>query len=381
MRLLYFTRDYTTHDHRFLQAFTSRGLEVGYLRLEDSGIAYETRAVPDGVQEVAWSGGKTRAETPEQWLALMPDFARVLSEYAPDVLYAGPVQSCGFMGAMAGHRPLAIMSWGSDVLRDSARSPLWRWMTSYALARADLLVCDSNTVVDRARELGDLRDSAILSFPWGPDLPEGLVADSRGRGRHIRSRLEWAGCRVVLSTRAWEPVYGVDTVLEAFRQARQVDPDLRLVLLGEGSLGVEFRLYLEEHDLLGVVHSPGLIARKEVLDYFSAADIYVSAAHSDGTSVSLLEAMEFGPAIVVTDIPSNREWIEPGRNGWLAEAGRPDSFSAALLAASRQPDEERERYSRRNREVLRECAVWEENADTLVRAVLRISDEHASSRT
>ena len=186
---------------------------------------------------------------------------------------------------------------------------------------------------------------------------------------------------MVLSTRAWEPVYGVDTVLEAFRQARQVDPDLRLVLLGEGSLGIEFRLYLEEHDLLGVVHSPGLIARKEVLDYFSAADIYVSAAHSDGTSVSLLEAMEFGPAIVVTDIPSNREWIEPGRNGWLAEAGRPDSFSAALLAASRQPDEERERYSRRNREVLRECAVWEENADTLVRAVLRISDEHASSRT
>ena len=51
--------------------------------------------------------------------------------------------------------------------------------------------------------------------------------------------------------------------------------------------------------------------------YLNAADIYVSTSLSDGTSLSLLEAMACSLPVVVTDIPANKEWITDGHNGFL----------------------------------------------------------------
>ena len=48
MRLLYFSRDYTTHDHRFLSALAKTEHQVSYLRLERRGHQLEERAAAAG---------------------------------------------------------------------------------------------------------------------------------------------------------------------------------------------------------------------------------------------------------------------------------------------------------------------------------------------
>ena len=45
----------------------------------------------------------------------MPAFEAVLESVKPDLVHAGPVQSCGLMTALTGFRPFVLMSWGSDV--------------------------------------------------------------------------------------------------------------------------------------------------------------------------------------------------------------------------------------------------------------------------
>lgn len=97
MRILYFTRDYTTHDRRFLEKMAQSRHAIFFLRLEDDGIDYENRPLPDGIVPVIWQGGKSPARTPENWIRLMPDLSRVLNEVRPDLVHAGPVQSCAFM--------------------------------------------------------------------------------------------------------------------------------------------------------------------------------------------------------------------------------------------------------------------------------------------
>jgi len=52
-------------------------------------------------------------------------------------------------------------------------------------------------------------------------------------------------------------------------------------------------------------------------DLLKTADVYVSAAASDGTSASLLEAMASGVFPVVARIPANVAWIEHGVSGLL----------------------------------------------------------------
>ena len=45
------------------------------------------------------------------------------------------------------------------------------------------------------------------------------------------------------------------------------------------------------------------------------ADVYVSLAESDGTSIALLEALALGAVPVLSDIPANRAWVRDGETG------------------------------------------------------------------
>ena len=58
MRVLYFTRDYTPHDHRFLTSLAESGNEVYFLRLERRGQQLEDRSLPPLVRQVTWAGGQ-----------------------------------------------------------------------------------------------------------------------------------------------------------------------------------------------------------------------------------------------------------------------------------------------------------------------------------
>ena len=154
MRILYFSRDYTTHDRRFL-AKISQHHEVFFLRLEDDGIAHEKRLVPDGVNVVPGFASGVRSTTPESRLRLMPEYQDVIEQIRPDLIHAGPVQSCGFMTALSGFHPFLLTSWGSDILVDADRDAFWRWMTRLALDHSDMFFCDCAEVSARAREIGD----------------------------------------------------------------------------------------------------------------------------------------------------------------------------------------------------------------------------------
>jgi glycosyltransferase involved in cell wall biosynthesis len=75
------------------------------------------------------------------------------------------------------------------------------------------------------------------------------------------------------------------------------------------------------------------VRHNDLPDYFRSADLYVSASRSDGSSVTLLEAMASGLPAVVSDIPSNLEWVESGVHGWTFRDGDPHSLAEAILDA------------------------------------------------
>jgi glycosyltransferase involved in cell wall biosynthesis len=87
------------------------------------------------------------------------------------------------------------------------------------------------------------------------------------------------------------------------------------------------------------------------------SDIYVSTSLSDGTSVSLLEAMAAGGFPVVTDIPANREWIKDGENGFLVPVNEAGLLAKRIVSAIR--DEDLLQRSRTdNLRTVEERALW-----------------------
>ena len=360
MRVIYFSQDYTPHDHRFLAALAKTEHEVNYLRLEDGGRELESRPLPERVSLIDWWGGRRRLGWNELPRARR-EVRAVLDRIRPDLVHAGPVQGPAFLTALAGFRPLVTMSWGSDLLW-KARRGLDRWKARLTLGRSNVLVCDSEPVLQRAVELG-MPAERIVKFPWGVDLDH----FSPGPASELRRALGWENEFVVISTRAWEPLMGIEVLIEGFVRAAAGCPELRLLLLGSGSLETEIQNRISLGGAEHQVHFAGQIEFARLPEMYRAADLYVSASHSDGSSVSLLEAMACGLPALVSDIPGNREWVEPQVSGWWFRDNSGSDLAHQLRqAVSRRAD--LPHMGRSSRRVGETRADWSQNFGRLAEA-------------
>jgi glycosyltransferase involved in cell wall biosynthesis len=354
-RILYFTREYNTHDHRFLSALAKSEHKVYYLWLESRKIPLEDRALPPEIEQVHWAGGRGLASL-KHGPKLLLDLKRVIQEVKPDLIQAGPIQRTAFLTALAGFRPLVSMSWGYDLIRDANRNAFWRLATRYTLKRSAVMVGDSNVIRKLAVSHG-MPDERIVTFPWGIDLAH----FNPGTANHKHTGFN------LLSTRGWEPIYGVDVIANAFVTAARERPELCLTMLGNGSQAGMLRQIFTRAGLQDRVTFPGLVSQADLPRYYRSADLYLSASHSDGTSISLLEAMACGTPALVSDIPGNREWVEPGINGWRFPDGDADALAQAIL----QVIEQRGRLTEMGaaaRALTEKRANWEQNFQNLYKA-------------
>lgn len=368
VKVLYLSDNTSGHNQRFLEKLSQAGLEVWFL--DPTSNCGAEGWLPEGVHWVRTNRTLPRNSDPATFAGFLPEFQRLLGEIGPDLVHAGPIQSCGHLAALSNYHPWLLTSWGSDLLFHAQRGPEWKRATEVALSRADAFFCDCDAVRARAKQLVEMPDSRILQFPWGIRRgsfgPVGALPSEEVFTRE-------PGTQVFISTRSWEPLYGIDTLLQAFQRAYRVDSSLRLLLLGSGSEAGRVREFVDVHRLSRVIRTPGTYGKEDMPKWFRAADAYISCTQSDGTSISLLEAMATGLPVVVTDIPSNREWVEEGHNGWLAPARSTEEFADRLLRAAHLSPEQRSLFSERNQRIVKERADWDRNFPRLLEMYERLT--------
>ena len=353
-RLIYFSRDYTTHDHRFLAALAESQYETYFLQLEHGKIQLEDRSLPAGIRRLHWPGVNSQF-SPGKAPQATAKLRKLIRQVQPDLIHAGPIQSCAFLTALSGYQPLVSMSWGYDLLQDADRSWFWRKITQYTLRRSMRLITDCQTVLDKAAELG-MQKERIAAFPWGVDLAR-FTPGKYPPGDYDQFTL--------LSTRSWEPIYGVDVIANAFVKAARRNENLRMIMLGNGSQASLLREIFDHGCVMEKVFFPGQVSQSELPRYYQMADLYISASHIDGSSVSLMEALACGRPVIVTDIPGNREWVEPEVNGWLFNDGDNDDLAEKILLAAEQP-KKLASMSISARQLADERADWDRNFPVLL---------------
>jgi L-malate glycosyltransferase len=356
-RILYFSRDFTVHDRRFLTALARTEHQVYFLRLEKGANALDENLLPPEIQLVDWAGGK-EAYHDEQRSQRLADLKRVIKQVKPDLIQAGPLHLSAYLAARSGFQPLVSMSWGYDLLYDAKRSPQVRRAIRYTLAHSAAMVGDCNTIRQLVASYG-MPNERIVTFPWGIDL------------EHFRPAAKTLNFQPstfnLLSTRAWEPIYGVDVIVRAFAQAAKIRPELCLVMLGGGTQAALVRQILQDGGVLDKVQFPGWVGEDELPRFYQEADLYLSATHSDGASISLLEALACGTPVVVSDIPGNREWVEPGVQGWRFPDGDAEALARCILNGFDQRDHLPE-MRRAARILAEQRADWKRNFPELFKA-------------
>jgi glycosyltransferase involved in cell wall biosynthesis len=200
-------------------------------------------------------------------------------------------------------------------------------------------------------------------FPQGIELdifkPQPDVRDV------LRHQLGWSDKKILVMTRQLKAVYGVDVFIKALKIIVQQDKDIRAVIIGDGPLENQLKDLSLSLGLGDIAKVTGKLNRRDLVNYLNAADIYVSTSYSDGTSLSLLEAMAVGLPAVVTDLPANLEWIKDGYNGFIASRGSPQSVSDAVLKLV-SSDELCGSFRNRTRDIVRERADWDKNFEQFI---------------
>ncbi|MEW6684778.1 MAG: glycosyltransferase family 4 protein [Candidatus Edwardsbacteria bacterium] len=303
---------------------------------------------------------------PPRLLRIVLHLRNLLRQIQPDVLHTGWVQTAGFYGALSGFHPTLLMPWGHDILPhlDQPQYSESRWhklITRFTIKWADMITCDCELVKNRIIEMTAYPANRIVVFPWGVDRATFKPSSSPSQ---IRQRLGWEDKKVLIMNRLFTPRRGIRYFIEALPAVVAEIPETRVLLVGYGLLEQELKRRVEELGLLSQVHFAGRVSNRDIAEYLHAADIYVTTSLSDGTSVSLLEAMACGLPVVVADAPAYFEWVRDGFNGFIVP--RKDSTILAKRLVELLANEDlRRSMSERNLQIAQERADWDKNFETL----------------
>jgi glycosyltransferase involved in cell wall biosynthesis len=316
MKLFFLAAANSVHSHRWIRFFSGRGHEVHWLSLAP----FDDK--PANVKCYDFGAGS-------KWSAFAKAAAQIRSlvqEIKPDVLHAHYAGTYGVLGALAGFQPFVLTAWGSDVLfvgREKLRGIPVRW----ALGKARLITCDAYHMVDAMQALGtDVSKVKLIFFGVETDRFTPGAADSE-----ITARWNAQGRPVVISLRSLEPVYSIDTLLDAVPAVVREFPDALFVICGSGSLADALKEQAARLNLGRNVLFTGRYANTELPRMLRSAQVYVSTSLSDaGISASTAEAMACGLPVVVSNTGENDKWIEDGETGFLVPARDPSALARAI---------------------------------------------------
>lgn len=119
---------------------------------------------------------------------------------------------------------------------------------------------------------------------------------------------------------------GFDYLLEAFAIAFRKQPELRLVIVGEGTARSELEQQVKRLGLQGKVSLPGY--RPGVEKFYRGFDWVLIPSREEGLGLVLQEAVMAGVPVLVSDLPVFREQL--GEAGCYAAIGNPSVWAQAI---------------------------------------------------
>jgi L-malate glycosyltransferase len=352
------------HVRRWAGHFAGRGFDVHIVSF------YPPREqAPEGVKvdflrprrDVATGSGRARAAS-ARWPGAIrlvtalrltrAGFLRTVADLRPDIVHAHYVSDYGFLAALTRRHPLVVSAWGSDLLVDPGRSLITRNLVRWVLARAELVTYDAGQVAEAAERLGAAR-SRLLRVVLGVE-DDFMRLASAATPPAQRAPL-------IVSLRSLErQLYNVELIVRAMPEVLRAQPAARLLIGNDGALRPQLEQIAAELGVSRSVEFIGFVQRpREMAELLGRAAVYVSVPSSDGTSVTLLEAMAAGAYPVASDLLSNGEWIDT-TGGELVPVGSVPRLAAAIVRGVNDPGG-RERAARRNLDVVRSWGLWEPN--------------------
>lgn len=280
-------------------------------RLEDAGVPVEALPVPH------------RAYRTE-----IDDLGSLLDRLGPDVVHTHGYRGDVVAGTVARRRGHATVSTVHGFTGGGWKNRLYEWLQRRSLARFDAVVAVSAPLGEELVDAGVAPDRVhVVRNAWTPssDL---LPAEE------ARERLELPEDAFVAG---WvgrlSPEKGPDVFLRAM--ARPEAGDVLASVVGDGDRSHELEQLADGLGIRDRTRFHGQVADAEAI--YRAFDVFVLSSRTEGTPVSLFEAMEAGVPVVAARVGGVPDVVEDGEEARLVGAENPRALAAAVREIRKHP--------------------------------------------
>jgi glycosyltransferase involved in cell wall biosynthesis len=191
----------------------------------------------------------------------------------------------------------------------------------------DFIICVNNEDRCTAIDKGIAQPDKIVTILNGIDLRqfEGIVdTDLQREGLGLPKEAMLVGTVGRLA-----PQKGFVHLIEAIPYILRAHPQTWFLFAGDGPLKAELQALAKD---LGVADRCRFLGfRRDIPQLLMCYDIFALPSLWEGLSVTLLEAMATGRAVIATDIKGNREVVTDGVNGVLCQPRNSQALANAII--------------------------------------------------
>lgn len=118
-------------------------------------------------------------------------------------------------------------------------------------------------------------------------------------------------------------------LIRVMKKIVKIAPCCKLLIAGSGSEYDKLFAEIKEYDLSEYVYLLGY--RSDVMEIFFASDVFLLSSLTEGTSITLLEAMYAGLPAIVTNVGGNSEILEEKVTGFMVDSNDDQGMADKIL--------------------------------------------------
>ena len=238
-----------------------------------------------------------------------------------DLVHAHWFFPSGLIAGLAGkicRKQVVITAHGSDIF--SLKGWFWNKVKKIIISLADAVSVVSPEI---EKKLVKLKIGKIFIVPMGVDVSLFKFKPKEKQEKRNQIRLLFVG-RLNIAK-------GIDYLIKALPVIISKFPETKLTIVGLGQEKSKFEKLADKLNLMQNVDFLGGVANQELPKYYQEADIFVLPSLTEGTPVTVLEAMSCGCPVVATKVGGLPSLIKDKKNGLLVKSQSSVEISRAII--------------------------------------------------
>lgn len=293
-KILFLAHSQSIHTQRWIDYFIKKNWDVYIISFHKTKI-YGANNINLSIKRINPNGSNFKYITK---IFLLIYYIRKIK---PTIINSHFLTSYGFFGFLSGHPLHVVNLYGSDVFLNTKKNIFYKYGAKIILNKAIHVFSVSDYMTKYIINNFGININKITTIQYGVDLNffRNVIPINKRPYDFITNRTFIENSNYEL-------------ILKYFLEFKKKKANTSLIIVGEGPLRDKILYLIKKYKLSNSIIFKDHVNPELMVELLNSAKIYLSLTSSDGTPLSLFEALACGLYPVLSNNNSNLEWKNKG---------------------------------------------------------------------